>query len=176
MSKIHFVHEKDYVYYVLNFENGAKDIFDTIYQFVKLINLPIVDGEVRERPKDTAIDVDGEVREIAKDTAINAKNYSAILQSFREKYGHNKDFHSGDRFIIIFKMNNHKIRANFYLSDLPPNKEGQLIIMGIGDSWKSINSRDKKRFNEMFNKIKTTFSLKVFDFEHSIPADENGLL
>ena len=161
MSKIHFVHEKDYVYYVLNFENGAKDIFDTIYQFVRLINLPIVDGEVQE---------------IAKDTAINAKNYSAILQSFREKYGHNKDFHSGDRFIIIFKMNNHKIRANFYLSDLPPNKEGQLIIMGIGDSWKSINSRDKKRFNEMFNKIKTTFSLKVFDFEHSIPADENGLL
>jgi len=161
MSKIHFVHERDYVYYVLNFENGVKDIFDTIYQFVRLINLPIVDGEVQE---------------IAKDTAINAKNYSAILQSFREKYGHNKDFHSGDRFIIIFKMNNHKIRANFYLSDLPPNKEGQLIIMGIGDSWKSINSRDKKRFNEMFNKIKTTFSLKVFDFEHSIPADENGLL
>src|SRR3989338_11533175 len=161
MSKIHFVHERDYVYYVLNFENGVKDIFDTIYQFVRLINLPIVDGEVQE---------------IAKDTAINAKNYSAILQSFREKYGHNKDFHSGDRFIIIFKMNNHKIRANFYLSDLPPNKEGQLIIMGIGDSWKSINSRDKKKFNEMFNKIKTTFSLKVFDFEHSIPADENGLL
>jgi len=176
MSKIHFVHEKDYVYYVLNFENGAKDIFDTIYQFVKLINLPIVDGEVRERPKDTAIDVDGEVREIAKDTAINAKNYSAILQLFREKYGYNKDFHSGDGFIIIFKMNNHKIRVDFSLYNFIHKIDSQLIIMGIGDSWKSINSRDKKRFNEMFNKIKTTFSLKVFDFEHSIPADENGLL
>ena len=161
MSKIHFVHEKDYVYYVLNFENGAKDIFDTIYQFVKLINLPIVDGEVQE---------------IAKDTAINAKNYSAILQSFREKYGHNKDFHSGDGFIIIFKMNNHKIRVDFSLYNFIHKIDSQLIIMGIGDSWKSINSRDKKRFNEMFNKIKTTFSLKVFDFEHSIPADENGLL
>ena len=161
MSKIHFVHERDYVYYVLNFENGVKDIFDTIYQFVRLINLPIVDGEVQE---------------IAKDTAINAKNYSAILQSFREKYGHNKDFHSGDRFIIIFKMNNHKIRVDFSLYNFIHKIDSQLIIMGIGDSWKSINSRDKKRFNEMFNKIKTTFSLKVFDFEHSIPADENGLL
>ena len=118
MSKIHFVHERDYVYYVLNFENGVKDIFDTIYQFVKLINLPIVDGEVRE---------------IAKDTAINAKNYSAILQSFREKYGHNKDFHSGDRFIIIFKMNNHKIRVDFSLYNFIHKIDSQLIIMGIGD-------------------------------------------
>ena len=173
MSKIHFVHERDYVHYVLNFESDVKDIFDTIDRFVKFINLPIVDGEVSYKERKV---VNGKLQEITENPTINEKNYSTILGLFRKRYNSNKDLNRSNRFIIIFQMSNHKIRATFYLSGLPPNKEGQLIIMGIGDSWKNINSEDKKRFNSIFNKLKTTFLLKVFDFEHLIPADENGLL